>query len=162
MIFSSQMTNTSIFAFIAVLVFKSLSCKVLFINRKDNRNCQKVVYFLRKQQISRVNFMQNCKQLECNFFRILLKHVSDHLSVNFQFPCLPLITKLTVGTFNSNSHASCLLIQGMRNVLFFYNQYFALQSNLTILRSVSMFNLLLHYLLVIFCLQSAALLPSTF
>ena len=31
--------NTKIFAFIAVLVFKLLGCKVLFINRKDNRNC---------------------------------------------------------------------------------------------------------------------------
>ena len=37
MITSTQTTNTEIFAFIAVLVFKLLSCKVLFINRKDNR-----------------------------------------------------------------------------------------------------------------------------
>ena len=36
------------FAFIAVLVFKLLSRKVVFINRKDNRNCKKVGYFLRK------------------------------------------------------------------------------------------------------------------
>ena len=34
-----QTTNAEIFAFIAVLVFKLLSRKVLFINRKDNRNC---------------------------------------------------------------------------------------------------------------------------
>ena len=39
MITSIQITNTEIFAFIAVLVFELLSCKVLFINRKDNRNC---------------------------------------------------------------------------------------------------------------------------
>ena len=39
MIVSTQITNTEIFAFIAVLVFKLLSRKVLFINRKDNRNC---------------------------------------------------------------------------------------------------------------------------
>ena len=45
MIASTQITNTEIFAFIAVLVFKLLSRKVLFINRKDNRN---VGYFLRK------------------------------------------------------------------------------------------------------------------
>ena len=32
-------TNTEIFAFIAVLTFKLLSRKALFINRKDNRNC---------------------------------------------------------------------------------------------------------------------------
>ena len=39
MIASTQITNTEIFAFVAVLVFKLLSRKVLFINRKDNRNC---------------------------------------------------------------------------------------------------------------------------
>ena len=39
MIVSPQITNTEIFAFIAVLVFKLLSRKVLFINRKNNRNC---------------------------------------------------------------------------------------------------------------------------
>ena len=38
MIASTQMTNTEIFALIAFLVFKLLSRKVLFINRKDNRN----------------------------------------------------------------------------------------------------------------------------
>ena len=36
---STQITNTEIFAFIALLVFRSLSRKVLFMNRKDNRNC---------------------------------------------------------------------------------------------------------------------------
>ena len=36
---STQITNTEIFALIAVLVFKLLRCKVLFINKKDNRNC---------------------------------------------------------------------------------------------------------------------------
>ena len=39
MIASTQITKTEIFAFIAVLVLKLLSHKVLFINRKDNRNC---------------------------------------------------------------------------------------------------------------------------
>ena len=39
MIALTQITNTEIFAFTAVLVFKLLSSKVLFINRKDNRNC---------------------------------------------------------------------------------------------------------------------------
>ena len=39
MIASSQITNTEIFTFKAVLVFKLLSCNVLFINRKDNRQC---------------------------------------------------------------------------------------------------------------------------
>ena len=39
MIASTQITNTEVFVFIAALVFKLLSRKVLFINRKDNRNC---------------------------------------------------------------------------------------------------------------------------
>ena len=34
-----QKTNTEKFVFIALLVLKLLSRKVLFINRKDNRNC---------------------------------------------------------------------------------------------------------------------------
>ena len=36
---STQITNTEILAFIAVLVFKLMNRQVLFINRKDNRNC---------------------------------------------------------------------------------------------------------------------------
>ena len=39
MIALTQITNTEIFAFIAVLGFRSLSRKVLFINRKNNRKC---------------------------------------------------------------------------------------------------------------------------
>ena len=39
MIASTQITNTEVFAFMAALVFKLLSRKVLFINRKDNQNC---------------------------------------------------------------------------------------------------------------------------
>ena len=36
---STQITNTVSFAFTAVLVFKPLSRKVLFINKKDSGNC---------------------------------------------------------------------------------------------------------------------------
>ena len=39
MIASTQITNTEIFAFTAVLIFKLLGRKVLLINRKDNKNC---------------------------------------------------------------------------------------------------------------------------
>ena len=39
MIASTKIPNTDIFAFIAVRVFKLLSHKVLFIKKKDNRNC---------------------------------------------------------------------------------------------------------------------------
>ena len=56
MIASTQTTNTEIFAFTCVLVFKLLSRKFLFTNRKDNRNCSKVGYFLRKKEISVVNY----------------------------------------------------------------------------------------------------------
>ena len=50
MIASTQIKNIEVFAFIAVLVFRLLSheVKLLFINRKDNRSCQKVACFLRK------------------------------------------------------------------------------------------------------------------
>ena len=49
MIASVQITNTEIFVFIIVLVFKLLSHKVLlFINRKDNRNRQIAGYFFKK------------------------------------------------------------------------------------------------------------------
>ena len=36
---ASTQRNTEIFAFIAVLVFKLLNRKDLFVNRKNNRNC---------------------------------------------------------------------------------------------------------------------------
>ena len=35
----AQITNTEIFAFKAVVVFKLLNHEVLFTNRKDSRNC---------------------------------------------------------------------------------------------------------------------------
>ena len=38
MVTSTQIINTEVFAFIAVLVFMLLSCNVLFINREDNIN----------------------------------------------------------------------------------------------------------------------------
>ena len=39
MIALTQITNIEILSFIAVLDFRLLSSKDLFINRKDNRNC---------------------------------------------------------------------------------------------------------------------------
>ena len=39
MIASTEIKNTEIFAFIAVLVFRLLSPEVLFTNKKGNRNC---------------------------------------------------------------------------------------------------------------------------
>ena len=68
MIAATQITSTDILTFIAVLVFILLSHKILFINRKNNRN-----------------FAGNYKKLDCEIFRVLLKRVSVHLSVLFQF-----------------------------------------------------------------------------
>ena len=39
MIVSTAITNTEIYVFMDVLVFKLLSCEVLFINRKVNISC---------------------------------------------------------------------------------------------------------------------------
>ena len=39
MITSTQIANTEIFAFEALLIFNLLSRKILFINRKENKNC---------------------------------------------------------------------------------------------------------------------------
>ena len=75
MIASTQITNTDIFAFIAVLVFKLLSRKVLLINKKDNRNCYKVGRLsLKKIANFTGKLLQNYKSLKCEIFKILLKH----------------------------------------------------------------------------------------
>ena len=58
MIASTKITNTEISTSIAVLAFKLLSRKVLFINRKKNR---KVGYFLKEYQIFTVKLLQNYK-----------------------------------------------------------------------------------------------------
>ena len=85
---SAQIINTEIFAFIAILVLSYWTVKVLFKNRKDNRSCEKEGYFFKEI----VNFMgkilQTCKQLECEIFRVFFKHLSDDLSVSFEFAWL--------------------------------------------------------------------------
>ena len=53
MIASTQNTISEIFTFIAALVFKFFSRKVLFINRKDNRKCEEVGYFLKNSKFLR-------------------------------------------------------------------------------------------------------------
>ena len=91
MMASKQRTTTAVFAFITVLVFKLLSRKVFFMDRKAE-SCRfkyawpfcyqlalkgwKVDYFIRK-------LLKNYKQLESKIFRILLKHASVYLSVLF-------------------------------------------------------------------------------
>ena len=49
-------TNTEIYAFIAVLFFMLLSRKVLFINKKDNKKLLKNRLLLRKWQIALVDY----------------------------------------------------------------------------------------------------------
>ena len=78
MISLTQITNTETFIFTAVLVFNSLSRKVLFINRKDNRNFLKVGYFSGKQQISWVNYCKVINSWNATIFRLLSKHISNH------------------------------------------------------------------------------------
>ena len=86
MIASTQTTNTEIFAFIAV-VLKLLSRKVLFINRKGNRNQATIKSRLLFETIANFTskLLENYEQLACELFRILLKCVTDYLQVFFQF-----------------------------------------------------------------------------
>ena len=56
MIVSKQIANTLMFEFIAVVVFNLLSRKVLFRNRKNDRNCEKVGYFFKKIPNFTVNY----------------------------------------------------------------------------------------------------------
>ena len=84
MLASIQTTNTEIFAFIAVVVFKLLNSTVLFIKRKDNRNLKSRLLFKKIANFTS-KLVQNYKWLECEIFRIFLKDVSEHLSVLFQF-----------------------------------------------------------------------------
>ena len=85
MIASTQITNTETFAFVAVPVFKLLCRKALVINKKGNRNCYKKQAIFEKIANFVNKLRQNYKQLECELFMVLLKHVSDHLVVLFQF-----------------------------------------------------------------------------
>ena len=79
MIALTQTTNTEIFAFIAVLVFKLLSRRVLFINRKDNRNCEIVRYFLNEVRNSRVTISN---------YETELRKMTSHFEVLTQSPKL--------------------------------------------------------------------------
>ena len=84
MIASTQITNTEIFSFIFVLGFKLLSRKYLFINRKGNGNLKSRLVFKKVPGFTG-KLLQNHKWLECKIIRILLKRVSDHLSVLSKF-----------------------------------------------------------------------------
>ena len=68
---------------ISVLAFKSLSPKVLFINRKELKLLKSKLRFNKIANFTG-KLLQNYKYLEREIFRILLKNISDHLSVLFQ------------------------------------------------------------------------------
>ena len=63
MITLTQITNPGIFSFIAVLVFKLLSRKVLFTNRKDNRGRLKSRLLFKK----RANYYKVTKSWNVKF-----------------------------------------------------------------------------------------------
>ena len=83
MIALTQITNTEIFAFIVVLVFKLFSRKILFINKKRQKKLLKSRLLFKKIANFTGKLLQNYKQLECEIFRILLKHLSDHVTMFF-------------------------------------------------------------------------------
>ena len=63
MVASTQITNTEIFAYIALPVCKLLGCKVLLINRKDNRieTVKKWATFYKKTVNFTSRLLQNYK-----------------------------------------------------------------------------------------------------
>ena len=78
MITSTQITNTEIFRFITDLDFRLLSRKVLFTNRKDNRNCSKVSYFFKKIA-NLVNYCKILNSWKISFIRASAMTISDLL-----------------------------------------------------------------------------------
>ena len=79
MIASTQITNTEVFVFMAVLFFKLLS-------RKDNRNCQKRKLHSKEIANFTGNLLQNYKWLECEIFRIPLKSFINAFSICMIIP----------------------------------------------------------------------------
>ena len=67
MIVSTQITNTEIFNFNSIQVVKLLSRDASFMNRKGNRNYEKVGYFVRKLRISRVDYCRTIYSWNAKF-----------------------------------------------------------------------------------------------
>ena len=78
--FNTNNFNTEIFAFIAVLVFKLSSRKVLF-NKLKKLETSRLLF--KKIANFKGKLLPNYKYLECEFFRILLNVLRDYLSVFF-------------------------------------------------------------------------------
>ena len=76
--------NNEIFAFIAVLVFKLMSRKIFVYKQKRQYKLLKSRLLFKEIADFTGKLLENYKLLECKVFRVLLKHVSDHLSVLFE------------------------------------------------------------------------------
>ena len=88
MIVLTQITNTEVFAFIAVLFFKlftRLQTEKAFLQTEKAQKELKSRLLFKKTAVFTGKLLQNQKQLECKILMVLLKHVSDHLSMLFQF-----------------------------------------------------------------------------
>ena len=65
---ASSFKNAEIFAFVFFLVFKLLSCKIVFINRKDSRNYYKsLLLFIKIANLTRKSLQNNKKVGMRNF-----------------------------------------------------------------------------------------------
>ena len=79
MMASTQITNTEIFTFIAALVLKLFSRKALFLNLKRQQKLLKSRLLFKKIANFTGELLQNYKQLECELFRVFLKHVKQSI-----------------------------------------------------------------------------------
>ena len=90
MITSTPITNSEIFVFIAVLVFKLLSREVLFINRKDNKINKKQATRLLRLLSSKLLFKKitnfSCKLLQISAFSIYMT-----VPLNFRLSTIDLV-----------------------------------------------------------------------
>ena len=90
MIASTPITNSEIFVFIAVLVFKLLSREVLFINRKDNKINKKQATRVLRLLSSTLLFKKitnfSCKLLQISAFSIYMT-----VPLNFRLSTIDLV-----------------------------------------------------------------------
>ena len=101
MIASTPITNSEIFVFIAVLVFKLLSREVLFINRKDNKINKKQATRLLRLLSSTLLFKKitnfSCKLLQISAFSIYMT-----VPLNFRLSTIDLVLSHISLTYVTN------------------------------------------------------------
>ena len=98
MITSTQTTNTEIFTFIAVLVSKLLTRKVLLTKQKREKKLLKSKLLFKKTAIFTDELLQNYKQLECEIFRKLLKNILNLQHYTFKSVSSLMQTQIFVRT----------------------------------------------------------------